>query len=38
MDLGSKLSERRLTLSLAESCTGGLASDMVTDVPGSLFQ
>ena len=35
MDPGSKLSERRLTLSLAESCTGGLASDMVTDVPGS---
>jgi PncC family amidohydrolase len=24
-----------VTISLAESCTGGLASDLITDVPGS---
>jgi PncC family amidohydrolase len=28
------LRERRLTLSLAESCTGGRVSDMLTNVPG----
>jgi PncC family amidohydrolase len=27
--------ERGLTLAIAESCTGGLVSDAVTDVPGS---
>ena len=29
------LGERGLTLSIAESCTGGLLSHMVTNVPGS---
>lgn len=29
------LKQRRLTLSVAESCTGGLVSSMLTDVPGS---
>ncbi|MDR3349702.1 MAG: competence/damage-inducible protein A [Acidaminococcales bacterium] len=33
--LGKWLSERRLTIALAESCTGGLASSMLTDIPGS---
>lgn len=28
------LREKRLTLSLAESCTGGKVCDMLTDVPG----
>lgn len=29
------LQERKLTLSLAESCTGGLVANRLTDVPGS---
>ncbi len=29
------LRERRLTLSIAESCTGGLVSKRITDVPGA---
>ncbi len=33
--VGLLLSEQGLTLALAESCTGGLASSLITDVPGS---
>ena len=33
--LGDILRTRGLTLATAESCTGGLVGDMVTDVPGS---
>jgi PncC family amidohydrolase len=33
--VGSRLRRRGLTLALAESCTGGLAGDCITDVPGS---
>ncbi len=29
------LTVRRMTLSLAESCSGGLLSDIITDIPGS---
>ncbi len=29
------LTSKKLTLSLAESCTGGLLSNMITDIPGS---
>ncbi len=29
------LAARRMTLSLAESCSGGLLSDIITDIPGS---
>ncbi|MCA9870605.1 MAG: nicotinamide-nucleotide amidohydrolase family protein, partial [Anaerolineae bacterium] len=32
---GHLLLERGLTLAVAESCTGGLVGDMITDVPGS---
>ena len=33
--LGKQLKAKGLTISFAESCTGGLASSMVTDIPGS---
>jgi nicotinamide-nucleotide amidase len=33
--LGDMLREKGLTLSLAESCTGGLVGNLVTNVPGS---
>lgn len=33
--LGQKLLENKQTIAFAESCTGGLASSLVTDVPGS---
>ncbi|MCC6568003.1 MAG: CinA family protein [Anaerolineales bacterium] len=33
--IGKLLRERGLTLALAESCTGGLVSDRVTNIPGS---
>jgi PncC family amidohydrolase len=33
--VGDLLKKRGLTLAVAESCTGGLLSSMITDVPGS---
>jgi PncC family amidohydrolase len=33
--IGNLLIEKRWTLSIAESCTGGLICDRITDVPGS---
>lgn len=33
--LAKILKEKNLTISFAESCTGGLASKMLTDIPGS---
>ncbi len=33
--VGALLVERRRSLSIAESCTGGLIAELVTDVPGS---
>jgi len=35
VELGRPLRARGLTLALAESCTGGLIGDLITDVPGS---
>ena len=33
--IGDRLRERGWTVSIAESCTGGLISDRITNVPGS---
>ena|SRR3989304_4186468 len=33
--IGDHLRAKGWTLSIAESCTGGLVSDLITDVPGS---
>lgn len=33
--VGEVLRSKRLTLALAESCTGGLIASMITDIPGS---
>jgi nicotinamide-nucleotide amidase len=33
--VGQKLLEKKKTLAIAESCTGGLMAKMITDVPGS---
>ena len=33
--IGKKLREKKLTLSIAESCTGGYLSHLITSVPGS---
>jgi len=34
-EIGAALSAQGLTLSVAESCTGGLLGDRISDVPGS---
>lgn len=33
--IGKKLKEQKLTISVAESCTGGYLSHMITSIPGS---
>ena len=33
--VGQALQERSLKLTTAESCTGGLAAAVITDIPGS---
>lgn len=35
IQVGDLMKERKLTLALAESCTGGLLGSRITDVPGS---
>lgn len=35
MIVGKMLTEKKLTLAVAESCTGGLIGHRITDVPGS---
>ena len=35
LQIGEILAQRRLTLATAESCTGGLVSHRITNVPGS---
>lgn len=35
MQIGEALRERKLKLSVAESCTGGLISHRITNIPGS---
>lgn len=35
VSIGKKLREKKLTLSIAESCTGGYLSHLITSVPGS---
>jgi len=34
-EIGRLLRDRKFTLSIAESCTGGLVSHLITNVPGS---
>lgn len=34
-ELGNLLRKNRLTISVAESCTGGLVSHLITSIPGS---
>jgi len=33
--IGRLLLDRHLTIAVAESCTGGLIADRITDIPGS---